>query len=74
MLKFSELSNEAQDVAVDCFVTAAREMLGKMEINKIFVKDFLSFSKIHRFDDKGKLLGKLVRKRGTEVFKQGHLF
>jgi hypothetical protein len=72
MLQFSELSQEAKSIAVEGFINDfdAYFKLGDSIFKESFVQEFLSKSRVHRYDENGVLLGKIVRIQGVETFER----
>ncbi len=71
MLKFNELSEQVKTKAVEGFVTAAKTVLGDTENQENEVQEFLSFSRVHRFNQEGRLIGKIKEPNGKEQFVPG---
>ncbi|WHZ02788.1 hypothetical protein QNH48_28365 [Neobacillus sp. YX16] len=67
MFTFNELSKEAQNLSIQGFIESARPILGDT-VEESLVKGFLSESKVHRFDQKGSILGKMVNLKGDKTF------
>lgn len=67
MLMFKALSKQAQNIAIEGFIEKAKSYLGA-EFDSSTVHTFLSRSKVHRFDQTGLILGKMVKRNGKNVF------
>lgn len=69
---FNELSHDAQSAAVDGFIKGFNEYLGIQEQshNKKTIHAFLSRSRVHCYDEYGKLLGRLTPNKKCRILRK----
>lgn len=68
MLEFNQLSEKAQDMAVENFIERAGTLLGNHTFDKQIVHQLLSKSMIHRYNEQGIVLGKMITQNGVKKF------
>ncbi|QCJ45580.1 hypothetical protein FAY30_26995 (plasmid) [Bacillus sp. S3] len=74
MMEFNQLSEQAKSKAIEGFVKAAKGFLSIQGINLDHAKEFLSHSKVHRYNSDGVLVGKIKGPKENRRFEPGNLY
>lgn len=76
MLMFMELTKEAKKTAINKFIEEAKAVFDFSDdhFDPHLIEEFLSRSKVHRFNESGILIGKMVQIQGKESFKPDNIY